>query len=227
MSYRSLLASASFIKPAAAQAPVSDLTGYPSGLASVAVVSYYGVSSDKDVLPHRRRIAGMGMEHIARDFATGPRRGKDAYLKGVVISREPEKHQRSAWARRICGKRPDVNEAIGVPSLDGEEIIKRCAKAFTNISESTLKLLEDKASWGEEGHWLAATAAFCQVVDDLPGGAQILHQCQQKKDDWDAMVTVYHSLQVLVEGRTNTVEMPPIQGKSITSLKALMLRVDT
>ena len=88
----------------------------------------------------------MGMEHIARDFATVPRRGKDAYLKGVVISREPEKHQRSAWARRICGKRPDVNEAVGVPSLDGEEIIKRCAKAFTNISESTLKLLEDKAS---------------------------------------------------------------------------------
>ena len=76
-----------------------------------------------------------------------------------------------------------MNEAVGVPSLDGEEIIKRCAKAFTNISESTLKLLEDKASWGEEDQWLAATAAFCQVVDDLPGGAQILHQCQQKKDD--------------------------------------------
>ena len=41
------------------------------------------------------------------------------------------------------------------------------------------------------------------------------------------LVTVYHSLQVLVEGRTNTVEMPSIQGKSIASLEALMLRVDT
>ena len=227
MSYLSLLASALFTKPAAAQAPVSDLTGYPSGLASVAVVAYYGVLSDKDMLPHRRRIAGMGMEHIARDFAVGPRRGKDAYLKGVVISREPEKHQRSAWARTICGKRPDVNAAVNVPSLDGEEIIKRCAKAFTNTSESMQSFLEDEVSWGEEGHWLAAVASFCQVVGDLAGGDQILHQCQEKKDDWDAMIIVYDSLQGLVEGRTNAVEMPPIQGENITSLEALVLRVDT
>lgn len=96
MPHHSLLASASFIKLAAAQAPVPDLTGYPSGLTSLAVVCYYSVSSDKDVLPDRRRIAGMGMEHIARDLAAGPRRGKDAHLKGIVVSREPEKHQRCA-----------------------------------------------------------------------------------------------------------------------------------
>lgn len=84
-----------------------------------------------------------------------------------------------------------MSVAVGVPFLDGEEVIKRCAKAFTNISQSVQKLMEDKASWGEEGHWLAAAAALCQLVHDLPGGIQILHQCQQKKDDWDTMVTVY------------------------------------
>lgn len=227
MIYQSLISCLSFFGHAAAQAPVSDLTGYPSGLASLAVVGYYAVSSDKDILPHRRRIAGMGMEHLARDSAIGPRRGKDAHLKGVLLSREPEKYQRTAWARRVCGKRPEMNAAVGVPHIDSNEIIKCCAKALIDVCEDTQKLLEEKVAFGDQGHWLAATAAFCQIVNDLPGGAQLLHQCQQKKDDWDGMIAIYHSLQNLAEGRTNTVEMPSIQGKSVTSLESLMIRVDT
>ena len=227
MFYQSLISSLSFFGIAAAQAPVSDLTGYPSGLASIAVVGYYAVSSDKDMLPHRRRIAGMGMEHLARDLARGPRRGKDARLKGILLSRQNEKYQRTAWARRVCGNRSEVNGATGVPHVDSNEITKRCAKALADVPESTQRLLEKNVAFGEDGHWLAATAAFCQIVNDLPGGAQLLHQCQQQKDDWDGMIAIYHTLQTLVDGRTNTVEMPFIQGKNVTSLESLMIRVDT
>ena len=38
---------------------------------------------------------------------------------------------------------------------------------------------------------------------------------------------LYQSLQVLVEGRTNAVEMPTVNGKSGKSLKEILLRVDT
>ena len=163
MSYSSLLGWASFIQTAAAQAPVSDLTGYPSGLASIAVGGYYAVSSDKDVLPHRRRVAGMGMEHIARDRATGPRKGKDAQLKGIVISRRSAKHQRTAWARVMCGKSSDVNGVSGVHFLDGDEIIKRCANAFVDLPLDVQELLENKVSWVDEGHWLTATVLSCCI----------------------------------------------------------------
>ena len=46
-------------------------------------------------------------------------------------------------------------------------------------------------------------------------------------NEWDATVLAYHSLRTFVEGRTNAVEMPSIEGSSITTLEELMLRVDT
>ena len=169
----------------------------------------------------------MGIEHIARDRATGPRKGKDAHLKGIVISRKAAKHQRSAWARVICGQSPDVSSATGVHFLSGDEIITQCAKAFVDLPLDVQELLEDKVSWSDEGHWLAAVGAFCQVVKDLPDGAPLLFQCQQCKDEWDAIVQAYHSLRTFVEGRTNAVEMPSIEGLNVTTLEELMLRVDT
>lgn len=47
-----------------AQAPVSNLTGYPSGLASIAVATYYAIQSEKDDLWSRRSLAGFGTETI-------------------------------------------------------------------------------------------------------------------------------------------------------------------
>ena len=93
-----------------AQAPVPDLTGYPSGLVSFAAVAYYGVSTDKDDLPNRRRAAGFGAEHLFRDRAIGPRINSDAYLKGVIINRNPWKHQQCCWGQLRCGNVPPMIE---------------------------------------------------------------------------------------------------------------------
>jgi hypothetical protein len=111
-----------------AQAPVPDLTGYPSGLAGFAAVAYYGVSSDKDNLPNRRRAAGFGIEHLFRDGAIGPRLNYDAYLKGVVINRKPWKHQRYAWGRLRCGQMPSTIDE-NVPWMNGNLITEKFGMA--------------------------------------------------------------------------------------------------
>ena len=99
-----------------AQAPASDLTQYPSGLASAAVVIHYAVSSDKDNLCHRRRIAGFGAEHVFRDLVTGPRLRREKHITAIVFNRKRERLQRTAWGVRFTGEQDGYVE-VGVPTL--------------------------------------------------------------------------------------------------------------
>ena len=97
----------------------------------------------------------------------------------------------------VCGQKLDPHAAVGVPFLDSGEIINRCARAFTTVPQKVQDQLANKVSWTEEGHWLAAMAAFCQVAGGIAGGDHLLDQCREKKDEWVAMLTLYELLHTL------------------------------
>ena len=209
-----------------AQAPVPDLAGYPSGLVSFAAVAYYGVSTDKDNLPNRRRAAGFGIEHLFRDWAIGPCLNSDTYLKGVVINRKPWKRQRLFWERLQCGLMPSMIDEH-VPSIDGHKITEKYATAFQAMSNPLRRLLEKETTgFGTDGHWLAAVAAFCQVVRKLPNGTEVLETCRENRDSPFLMCQTYFHLMDVIKGRTNCVELPDIRGRFHT-LESLLIRADT
>ena len=211
---------------ALAQAPVSDLTQYPSGLASIAVVCYYAIASDKDNLSHRRRVAGFGAENLARDLAHGPRRRRDAKIKGITFTRAKGFQQRTAWGVRMVGDRHAVHE-VGVPPLTREELLGKVVTAFEELPEQTIAEAQARSAFGTEGHWLAGIAAFCQAVSRLEGGAQMLEQCREPRNDLAMMRKRYESLEIFVTGKTNAVEMPDILGKPWTELEDVFVRADT
>ena len=209
-----------------AQAPVPDLAGYPSGLAGFAVVAYYGVSSDKDNLPNRRRAAGFGIEHLFRDRAIGPRLNYDAYLKGVIINRNPWKRQRYVWGRLRCGQMPPTIDEH-VPWIDGRLITEKYGTAFQPMPISLRRFLEKETiGFGTQGHWLAAVAAFCQIVRKLPNGADVLEACREHRDSPFHMSQTYFELRDVIKGRTNSAELPDIRGR-FHSLESLLVRADT
>jgi hypothetical protein len=203
-----------------AQAPVSDLTQYPSGLASIAVVIYYAIASDKDNLPHRRRTAGFGAETLARDLAHGPRTNRDAKIKGATFTRRMKTRQKTAWAVRIIG---DVvgDVEVGVPVLSRDRILgKACAMAFEDLPLSTKNAMQATSALRKSGQWLVAAAAFVQIVGALEG-------IDGAKDDPVDMCKRYDELREFLAGRTNAVEMPEIAGRQWTELEQLYVRADT
>ena len=204
-----------------------DLGGYPSGLVSVAVVAYYAVLSDKDDLTVRRRLAGLGFEHLGRDLATGPRKTRDLIVKGIVINRRPDKFQRSSWDMRTCGTRKGGRYFDNVaPLLNGRDILLACTDAFADISQPVKEILETRPAFGTEGHWLAGLAAFCQIVQRLPDGDAALANCKANRNDFAALLQNYADLKAVVDGKTNVIEMPLIHGKSVTDLQSLYVRAD-
>ena len=209
-----------------AQAPVPDLAGYPSGLAGFAVVAYYGVSSDKDNLPNRRRAAGFGIEHLFRDRAIGPRLNYDAYMRGIVINRNPWKRQRYVWGRLRCGQMPSTIDE-NVPWIDGHLITKKFGTAFQAMPNSLRQFLEKETTGlGTQGHWLAAVAAFCQVVRKLPNGVDVLEVCREYRDSPFLMSKSYDDLRDVIKGRTNCAELPDIRGR-FHMLESIFVRADT
>jgi hypothetical protein len=209
-----------------AQAPVPDLAGYPSGLAGFAVVAYYGVSSDKDNLPNRRRAAVFGIEHLFRDRAIGPRLNYDAYLKGVIINRNPWKRQRYVWGRLRCGQMPSTVDD-SVPWIDGHLITEKYGTAFQTMPNSLRLFLEKETTgFGTDGHWLAAVAAFCQVVRKLPSGVEVLETCREYRDSPFLMSQVYFDLRDVIKGRTNCIDLPDIRGQ-FHMLESIFVRADT
>ena len=209
-----------------AQAPVPDLTGYPSGLVSFAAVAYCGISTDKDNLPNRRRAAGFGNEHLFRDHAIGPRLNSDTYLKGVIISRNPWKNQRHCWGRLRCGKITPITDE-NILRIDGRLVTAKYATAFDAMPNSLRRLLEkEKTGIGTDGHWLAAVAAFCQIVRRLPNGNEALESCRENRDNPFLIFQNYFDLMDVIKGRTNCVELPDIRGR-FHMLQSLFVRADT
>jgi hypothetical protein len=214
------------IEKVVAQAPVSDLTQYPSGLASVAVVCYYGVASDKDKLSHRRRVAGFGAENLFRDHGSGPR-WRDTKIKGIVFSRSHGKHQHTSWGLRFVGKTTACLES-GVSVIEREAILDETGIAFANLPDTVKNAMQTAvSSFGCDGHWLAAVAAFCQIVGDLEGGGDILQLCAVSKDDPVKIRELYKSLSDFISDRTNEIGMPDISGRLDTELDTLYVRADT
>jgi hypothetical protein len=211
---------------ALAQAPVSDLTQYPSGLASIAVVIYYAIASDKDSLPHRRRTAGFGAETLARDVAQGPRRNRDAKIKGITFTRRTGVRQKTAWAVRVVGDRVGDVE-VGVPVLTREDVLGGCVGVFGALSDATRDAVQGRKELRRDGGWMVACAAFCQVVGALEGVEGLLERCKADRDDAAAMRKRYEELEMFVAGRTNAVEMPEIVGKGWTELEKMYVRADT
>jgi hypothetical protein len=114
-----------------------------------------------------------------------------------------------------------------VPLVDGEEVMKQCAKAFSDVNETVRTLLESRPNFGTDGHWLAGAAAYCQVVESITDGSGCLRECASLKSDFNAMLKKYGELKGIVDGRTNQAEMPDIVGKSATSLEHCYVRADT
>jgi hypothetical protein len=214
------------IEKVIAQAPVSDLTQYPSGLASVAVVCYYGVASDKDKLSHRRRVAGFGAENVFRDHGSGPRL-RDTKLKGIVFSRSHGHHQHTSWGLRFVGKSSACLET-GVAVVERDAILDRMRIAFTDLPDPVKNAMQTApSSFGCDGHWLAAIAAFCQFMSDLNGGDEILQRCADSKEDPVQIRELYKSLRDFVSDKTNELEMPDISGRLDSELDTLYIRADT
>lgn len=222
-----------YSKLAASQAPASDLTNYPSGLASIAVVAYYALASDKDNLPHRRRVAGFGVEHLARDLSFGSGGGKrqDKQIKGITINRRPIRRQQSSWEWTVCMKRGDTHAFDN--HFDGASILDNCTEAFRDISASVKKLIEEKRRWldwgnfGTEGHWLAGVAAFCKAVDKISNGRDILEKCREDKENHQSLLIQYALLRELTEEATNMVKMPDTSSHTQELPKDLYVAVDT
>ena len=217
-----------------AQAPVSDLTQYPSGLASIAVVAYYAIQCEKDDLPSRRRLAGLGIEHWARDLAGGPRKlqARDLHLKGLVIHREPPTYQRESWNWKTCGKRKGGliynnfydNRAI---FIDGKAVVEACASAFADMPQQKRLALAKTYGFGTAGHTVATIAAFCQIAESIIEVAVVLQECVAIKDDTTNMLKKYVDLKNIMDEKTNLVTMPVIDGKSITELDGLYVGAHT
>ena len=216
------------LSPVSAQAPVPDLTGYPAGFVTIAVVAYYALNYQNENLAHRRRLAGCGLEHIFRDLAYGPKhRQQDTHFRSILIKRHPDRSQRMSWGVKVCGHgQTNESEKSGfatVPLLSGAEIVSECAKAFRDISHDCKKYLEDLG----HGDWLALTAAFCQVFERLPEGGVILGKCKHRRMDEITMVAIYCELRGLAQGRTNLVNMPDICNISDLHRDRLLVSIDT
>jgi hypothetical protein len=203
------------IKLVKAQAPAPDLAQYPSGLATLAVVSFYAVSSKKDNLSHRRRIAGFGAEHIVRDTGHGPRKGRDAKFKGIVFSRKSEKCQRNAW------------QVLFVPFVDGKTLLGQATRAFSDLPDRVRDVMQAQDKFGTEGHWIAGVAMFSQVMRRFPGGSALLDRCVASREKSDELRAIYSEMRLFLLDKTNEIGMPEITGKEWPDLKKLDLRVDT
>ncbi|KAG9196153.1 hypothetical protein G6011_01274 [Alternaria panax] len=212
-----------------AQAPVSDLTQYPSGLASIAVVCYYAIASDKDNLPHRRRTAGFGAENLARDLAHGPKTKRDAKIKGITCTRKKGVSQRTAWQVRVVGDNNRRTE-MEVDILNRKALLESSVGAFGNLSMQAREAMQARSGFREEGIWLVAAAAFHQVVRELNGAKTYLERCKMCRNDEKEMRKIYQELRVFIVGKTNAVEMPDITditGKRSHELKKLYVSADT
>jgi hypothetical protein len=221
-----LLLSTLLFQTVLAQVPVSDLTQYPSGLASIAVVIYYAIASDKDNLPHRRRTAGFGAETLFRDAAHGPRRNRDAKIKGITFTRRLNTRQKTAWAIRVVGDRVGDVE-VGVPVLSREKVMGNVVGAFDGMATAVKDKMQGSSKLRKDGQWLVAAAAFCQIVGALEGANTVLERCKSARDDPAEMRKRYEELEEFVAGRTNAVEMPQIAGKQWMDLEKLFVRADT
>ena len=220
-----LLAFFTLLSPVSAQAPVPDLTGYPAGFVTIAVVVYYALNYRNANLAHRRRLAGCGLEHVFRDLALGPKhRQQDTHIRSILIKRRPDRSQRTSWGVKICG-RGQINEngKSAAPFLNSREIVTECAKAFRDISPACRNHLEDLG----HGDWLALIAAFCQAFERLPRGECILGKCKDHLMDEMAMADIYCELRALAQGRTNLVDMPDICNKSSQHRDRLLVSIDT
>lgn len=224
----------SCIGQALAQAPVSDLTQYPSGLASIAVVAYYAIQCEKDDLPSRRRLAGLGVEHIARDLAVGPRKpqARDIQFKGITINRKPGEYQRESWNWRTCGLMRggaiyDNRYDTRAPLIDGKKVVEACASAFINLPDDLRSLLAKSYGFGTAGHTVAALAAFCQIAEAIPEASIVLKECAAVKADTTEMLEKYADLKNIMDEKSNIVTMPVIDNKSITELEGLFVGAHT
>lgn len=198
-----------------AQAPAPDLAQYPSGLATLAVVSFYAVSSKKDNLSHRRRIAGFGIEHIVRDTGCGPRKGRDAKFKGIFLSRKSEKCQRNAW------------QVLFVPFVDGEKLLRQTIRAFSDLPDRVRDVMQSQDKFGREGHWIAGVAMFSQIMRRFLAGSSLLDRCVASRDKADELCALYSEMRLFLLDKTNEIEMPDITGKNWVDLKEIDVRVDT
>lgn len=214
-----------------AQAPVSDLTQYPSGLASIAVVCYYAIASEKDNLPHRRRTAGFGAENLARDLAYGPRKKRDAKIKGITFTRKKGTSQRTAWQVRVVGDKVRRTEKT-VPILSRTRLLEKYVAALGDLSKESRKAMQVRSGFRDKGIWLVAAAAFYQIVNGLEDdeAKELLERCESCKNDEKEMRRIYEKLRLCIAGKTNAVEMPDISeitGKRMPELKKLYVFADT
>ncbi|KAF4628672.1 hypothetical protein G7Y89_g9477 [Cudoniella acicularis] len=157
------------------------------------------------------------------------RRGQNEE-KGITISRlDIRDSDYSIIRSRVSAGRLPGGPVIelGVPFVTRDKLRKKTAVAFANIPATTKKAVQAPTAFGCEGYWLAATAAFCQVVERLSGGHDLLIACTAAKNDIAILRQHYEALQDLVSEKTNEVELPGIRNKSLTELKKLYVRADT
>lgn len=230
----SLASLCAFFSSVLAQAPVSDLTQYPSGLASIAVIAYYAIQSEKDDLPSRRRLAGMGVEHMARDQAVGPKEitARDLHIDTICLNRRANKYQYESWNLRTCGRKKggllynnlSDNRA---PLIDGRKLLDACAPAFADLPQDLRKALSKGYGFGTAGHAVAALAAFCQIAEAIPEARDSLKACATDKADIAKMLENYHDLRSIMDTKSRVVSMPNLHGKSMTDLETLFVGAHT
>ena len=191
-------------------------------------MAYYAIQSEKDELTNRRRLAGFGLETIARDLSTGPHKvqARDLKINGITFNRRLDEFQKNSWNWRTCGKRKDFVQDRA-PLVNGPTVLTPCGVAFEQLSAETKSLLARSYGWGTEGQSVAALAAFCQIAKAIPAAAATLDECDAVKADFAKMRQKYCELKKVMDETSTEVNMPDIDQKTATDLESLYVMAST
>lgn len=129
-------------------------------------------------MPSWRRLAGHGIEHIAREHAAGQRKlqCRDLHLDGITADREPSHYQRESWNWRTCGLVKGgmlYNNLYDprAPLINAKKVVEASALAFADLPPALRTLLANRYGFGTAGHTVATLAAFCQIAEGFPDAA--------------------------------------------------------